>query len=187
MDLQSWDNVVSIISNTVTAVSVAGGVIFGKRKVDEWLSQKNRDRAHDSTMQYINALDGFLSSVIQLAYYTMNYQELNSGNTAPDRIQKTIKVHEEVNNKFSELKNAYNSLKFWGIGLTEEAQIEYVLLHENFLKLATYFTKQHMLSINLRLENSAPSIMQHVKNIRTQIEGLKARGFSDTFVFSEKK
>ena len=62
---------------------------------------KNRDRAHDATMQYINALDSFLSSVIQLAYYTLNYQELSSGNTAPDRIQKTIKVHEEVKDRKS--------------------------------------------------------------------------------------
>ncbi|KJM79835.1 hypothetical protein [Enterobacter hormaechei] len=40
MDLQAWDNVISIASNAVTTVSVVGGVLFGRRKVNEWLSQK---------------------------------------------------------------------------------------------------------------------------------------------------
>ncbi|MDF3613680.1 hypothetical protein P3S34_26655, partial [Enterobacter hormaechei] len=40
MDLQAWDNVISIASNAVTSVSVVGGVLFGRRKVNEWLSQK---------------------------------------------------------------------------------------------------------------------------------------------------
>ncbi|HHA2013419.1 TPA: hypothetical protein ACOEMP_001314 [Enterobacter hormaechei subsp. hoffmannii] len=40
MDLQAWDNVISIASNAVTTVSVVGGVLFGRRKVIEWLSQK---------------------------------------------------------------------------------------------------------------------------------------------------
>lgn len=35
MDLQAWDNIISIASNAVTALSVVGGVIFGGVKLQE--------------------------------------------------------------------------------------------------------------------------------------------------------
>jgi len=67
MDLQAWDNVVSIASNAVTAVSVVGGVIFGKQKVDEYLKNKKKSISFDIALNYYD-------EVINLRHRTKRYK-----------------------------------------------------------------------------------------------------------------
>jgi len=69
MDLQAWDNVVSIASNAVTAVSVVGGVIFGKQKVDEYLKNKKKSISFDIALNYYD-------EVINLRHRTKKIQIL---------------------------------------------------------------------------------------------------------------
>ncbi|MFY1779729.1 hypothetical protein [Escherichia coli] len=43
MDLQAWDNIVSIASNSITTIGVIAGLIFGGKKVNEYLKIKMND------------------------------------------------------------------------------------------------------------------------------------------------
>lgn len=58
MDLQAWDNVISIASNTVTALSVVGGVIFGGIKLQEMVKTRKMERAIDSAIALKEEIDG---------------------------------------------------------------------------------------------------------------------------------
>ncbi|CAI0993992.1 Uncharacterised protein [Serratia marcescens] len=58
MDLQAWDNVISIASNTVTALSVVGGVIFGGIKLQEMVKTRIMERAIDSAIALKEEIDG---------------------------------------------------------------------------------------------------------------------------------
>jgi hypothetical protein len=58
MDLQAWDNVISIASNAVTALSVVGGVIFGGVKLQEMLKTRKMERAIDSAIALKEEIDG---------------------------------------------------------------------------------------------------------------------------------
>jgi len=85
VDLQAWDNIFSIISNTVTAISVAGGVIFGKRKVDEYLKNKKQSISFDIALSYYDEVTN-LRHKIQKIQILMNsiihqLQDLNTNNT----------------------------------------------------------------------------------------------------------
>lgn len=46
MNWQVIDNIVSTMSSAVTVGGVILGVLFGKKKVNEWLSIENRDKSH---------------------------------------------------------------------------------------------------------------------------------------------
>ncbi|MBF4153737.1 hypothetical protein ISU93_13770 [Enterobacter hormaechei] len=50
MNLQEWDNTVSIISNAVTGLSVLGGVLFGSSKLDDYLKRKRNDVAFHTAL-----------------------------------------------------------------------------------------------------------------------------------------
>ena len=58
MDLQAWDNVISIASNAVTALSVVGGVIFGGVKLQEIVKTRKMERAIDSAIALKEEIDG---------------------------------------------------------------------------------------------------------------------------------
>ncbi|MFQ6790307.1 hypothetical protein ACAN47_19140 [Serratia marcescens] len=58
MDLQAWDNVISIASNTVTALSVVGGIIFGGIKLQEMVKTRIMERAIDSAIALKEEIDG---------------------------------------------------------------------------------------------------------------------------------
>lgn len=58
MDLQAWDNVISIASNAVTAFSVVGGVVFGGAKLQEMVKTRKMERALDSAIALKEEIDG---------------------------------------------------------------------------------------------------------------------------------
>lgn len=91
MDLQAWDNVISIASNTVTAVSVAGGVIFGKRKVDEYLKNKKQSISFDIALSYYDEVTNLRHKIqkIQILMNSVIHQlsDLNKNNTIIDPIE----------------------------------------------------------------------------------------------------
>lgn len=58
MDLQAWDNIISIASNAVTALSVVGGVIFGGVKLQEIVKTRKMERAIDSAIALKEEIDG---------------------------------------------------------------------------------------------------------------------------------
>ncbi|EPB9584135.1 hypothetical protein ACRU1G_005640, partial [Escherichia coli] len=57
MDLQAWDNIISIASNAVTALSVVGGVIFGGVKLQEIVKTRKMERAIDSAIALKEEID----------------------------------------------------------------------------------------------------------------------------------
>ncbi|HHD2903459.1 TPA: hypothetical protein ACNZ7M_003757 [Enterobacter kobei] len=85
MDLQAWDNIISIASNTVTAVSVVGGVLFGKQKVDEYLRNKKKSISLDIALKYYDEVTN-LRHRIQKIQILMNsvihqFHNLNESKT----------------------------------------------------------------------------------------------------------
>lgn len=44
MDLQGWDNLVSIAANSITTLSVLGGAIFGGIKLQEMVKNNKKSR-----------------------------------------------------------------------------------------------------------------------------------------------
>jgi hypothetical protein len=85
MDLQSWDNVISIASNAVTAVSVVGGVLFGKQKVDEYLRNKKKSISLDIALKYYDEVTNLRHRIqkIQILMNSVIHQlhDLNESNT----------------------------------------------------------------------------------------------------------
>lgn len=57
MDLQAWDNVVSIASNAVTALGVVGGVVFGGFKLQEIVKTKKMEQAFASAIALKDEID----------------------------------------------------------------------------------------------------------------------------------
>lgn len=57
MDLQAWDNVISIASNAVTGFSVLGGVIFGGFKLQEMVKNKKMEQAFASAIALKDEID----------------------------------------------------------------------------------------------------------------------------------
>ncbi|HDS4350285.1 hypothetical protein [Klebsiella aerogenes] len=57
MDLQAWDNVISIASNAVTGLSVLGGVIFSGFKIQEMVKNKKMEQAFASAIALKDEID----------------------------------------------------------------------------------------------------------------------------------
>ncbi|CAH0195828.1 hypothetical protein ACLEXY_01875 [Enterobacter ludwigii] len=57
MDLQAWDNIISIASNAVTALSVVGGVIFGGVKLQEIVKTRKMEQAFASAIALKDEID----------------------------------------------------------------------------------------------------------------------------------
>lgn len=57
MDLQAWDNVISIASNAVTALGVVGGVVFGGSKLKDYLDVKKNDVAFQTALALYDEFD----------------------------------------------------------------------------------------------------------------------------------
>ncbi|CAI1972027.1 Uncharacterised protein [Serratia proteamaculans] len=97
MDLQAWDNVISIASNAVTALSVIGGVIFGGVKLQEMLKTRKMERAIDSAIALKEEIDGTRSR-----YNRMRF-DLNRIMTFLDTLAKSgHRVDEESYYKIQE-------------------------------------------------------------------------------------
>ncbi len=56
MDLQAWDNAISIASNGVTAVGVIIGLLYGRRKVNELISAKLHEASFSSALSLYNEI-----------------------------------------------------------------------------------------------------------------------------------
>lgn len=59
VNLQTWDNIVSIVSNTVTALSVLGGVIFSGSKLQDYLERKNKEVAFSAALSLYEQIISF--------------------------------------------------------------------------------------------------------------------------------
>ena len=56
MDLQAWDNAISIASKGVTAVGVIIGLLYGRRKVNELISAKLHEASFSSALSLYNEI-----------------------------------------------------------------------------------------------------------------------------------
>lgn len=66
MNLQEWDNVISIVSNTVTALGVVGGVIFGGSKLNDYIKTKNREVAFHSALSLYDEIISYRGKLVQM-------------------------------------------------------------------------------------------------------------------------
>ncbi|SFT82802.1 hypothetical protein SAMN05192562_102333 [Kosakonia arachidis] len=86
MDLQAWDNIVSIASNAVTALGVVGGVIFGGSKLKDYLDVKKNDVAFHTALTVYDEITNTRTKYSQIRIslnYVMNMlDELCKSNTS---------------------------------------------------------------------------------------------------------
>ncbi|EOC0462391.1 hypothetical protein ACI00U_000296, partial [Cronobacter sakazakii] len=86
MDLQAWDNVVSIASNAVTALGVVGGVVFGGSKLKDYLDVKKNDVAFHTALTLYDEITNTRAKYSQIRIslnYVMNMlDELCKSNTS---------------------------------------------------------------------------------------------------------
>lgn len=85
MDLQAWDNIVSIASNAVTAVGVVGGIIFSGSKLKDYLDIKKNDVAFHTALSLYDEITNIRAKYSQIRIslnYVMNtIDELFKTNT----------------------------------------------------------------------------------------------------------
>ena len=85
MDLQAWDNVISIASNAVTALGVVGGVVFGGSKLKDYLDVKKNDVAFHTALalydEFTNSRAKYSQIRISLNYVMNMLGELCKSNT----------------------------------------------------------------------------------------------------------
>lgn len=85
MDLQAWDNIISIASNAVTALGVVGGVVFGGSKLKDYLDVKKNDVAFHTALALYDEITNTRAKYSQIRIslnYVMNMLgELCKSNT----------------------------------------------------------------------------------------------------------
>ncbi|MBK4559686.1 hypothetical protein JJP84_13940, partial [Enterobacter hormaechei] len=85
MDLQAWDNIISIASNAVTALGVVGGVVFGGSKLKDYLDVKKNDIAFHTALALYDEITNTRAKYSQIRIslnYVMNMLgELCKSNT----------------------------------------------------------------------------------------------------------
>lgn len=85
MDLQAWDNIISIASNAVTALGVVGGVVFGGSKLKDYLDVKKNDVAFHTACalydEFTNSRAKYSQIRISLNYLMNMLDELCRSNT----------------------------------------------------------------------------------------------------------
>lgn len=72
MDLQVWDNVISIASNAVTALGVVGGVVFGGSKLKDYLNIKKNDVAFHTALTLYDEITNIRTKYSQIRI-SLNY------------------------------------------------------------------------------------------------------------------
>lgn len=124
LSLQDWDNILSMGSSAVTIGGIAFGVIFGKKKVNEWLVQKNRDSAHNTIVEFIAALDKYCE-VLAMCQNTMAETQ------TPSRFSTQLNVDINKLKHRSDLLDSYytallikaDTLLFWNVKFSEQGDV----------------------------------------------------------------
>lgn len=108
MDLQAWDNTVSIVSNTITALSVTGGVIFGGSKLKDFINTKNKEIAFYSALALYDEIIAYRGK-LSLIRIRLNY--------ALEIINESLRTNTPLTSA------QYLELQEMGVGLFETSLI----------------------------------------------------------------
>ncbi|EES1019892.1 hypothetical protein [Escherichia coli] len=130
MNWQMIDNITSTLSSVVTVGGVVFGVLFGKKKVNEWLSIKNRDKSHESAVKFMENLDRYLSSLQALNRYIDDYSRECIGMNADQQYRHSLTTINFVKSSYGELLISYDSLDLWNVTLTLQAQSHFDKIKE---------------------------------------------------------
>ena len=104
MDLQAWDNTVSIVSNTITALTVTGGVIFGGSKLKDFINTKNKEIAFHSALALYDEIISYRGKLGQIRI----------------RLNYTLEIiHESLRTNTPLTSTQYLELQELGVGLFE--------------------------------------------------------------------
>lgn len=201
MDLQAWDNVISIASNAVTAVSVVGGVIFGKRKVDEYLKNKKKSISLDIALKYYDEVTN-LRHRIQKIKILMNsvinqLHVLNESNTImnpTDFFNIQIQSHEYIEKTLS-LSKLFVKLSRFSI---EISQKNFAVVDDNLQashRMSEAVT--NFFAYVLTCSNGKPVSKKELSDIKflyqkfqveaseysNSVQGFQSLVFDETFIF----
>ncbi|WP_213354061.1 hypothetical protein [Citrobacter freundii] len=205
MDLQAWDNVVSIASNAVTALGVVGGAIFGGVQLQEMVKSKKMERAFDSAITLKQEIDDTRSR-----YNSMRF-DLNRIMTFLDtlaksgqrvnqdsyyQIQKSLKDMTE--NTFR-IGSSFIKVGHYNVLIKEPAWESFnVLLHsagETQVAISELMTliMQALLKEQITpeefeaIQNAYNKHGEKMKGVNNAIAGMETIKFDDLFNFSEVK
>lgn len=95
--LQAWDNIVSIASNTVTALSVLGGVIFSGSKLQDYLERKNKEVAFSAALSLYERIISFRREYSQFRIkfnYILDIAGTSHKNKEPLTSREYIEIQE---------------------------------------------------------------------------------------------
>lgn len=203
MDLQVWDNVISIASNAVTGLSVFGGAIFGGVKLQEMVKTKKMERAIDSAIALKEEIDGTRSTYNRIRFdlnRIMTFLDTlaESGNRADEKsyyqIQESLKDMAEntfrIGSSFIKLRH-YNVLIKevpWGpfnVLLRSAGNTQIAISKLMNLIMQTLVKEQITPEEFMAIRNAYDEHGANMKNVNHAISGIDIIKFDDFFDFSK--
>ncbi|EHY6001345.1 hypothetical protein ACFD82_002716 [Escherichia coli] len=205
MDLQAWDNVVSIASNAVTALGVVGGAIFGGVQLQEMVKSKKMERAFDSAITLKQEIDDTRSR-----YNSMRF-DLNRIMTFLDTLAKSgQRVNQDSYYQIQEslkdmtentfrIGSSFIKVGHYNVLIKEPAWESFnVLLHsagETQVAISELMTliMQALLKEQITpeefeaIQNAYNKHGEKMKDVNNAIAGMEIIKFDDLFNFSEVK
>ncbi|HHT8272644.1 TPA: hypothetical protein ACT2RL_001205 [Citrobacter braakii] len=178
MNWQMIDNIASTISSAVTVGGVIFGVLFGKKKVNEWLSIKNRDKSHESAVKFMENLDRYLSNLQTLNRYIDDYNRECIGMNVDQQYRNTLATINFVKSYYGELLISYDSLSLWSVTLTLQVQSHFDKIKE----FGNEFERKELL--RNYVDRQLPDFRITTKNLINEIDALKSIPFGSAFKFN---
>ncbi|EMO1382525.1 hypothetical protein ACV8TY_16205 [Citrobacter freundii] len=178
MNWQMIDNIASTISSAVTVGGVIFGVFFGKRKVNEWLSIKNRDKSHESAVKFMENLDRYLSSLQSLKRYIDDFSRESVGLDIGQQYRHSLTTINFVKSYYGELLISYDSLSLWGVTLTPQVQSHF----DKIKKIGREFECKEFSKSNV--DRQLPSFRLTAESLINEIDAFKNVPFGNGFSFN---
>ncbi|VEB95536.1 Uncharacterised protein [Cedecea lapagei] len=145
MDLQSWDNVISIASNAVTALGVVGGVVFGGSKLKDYLDVKKNDVAFHTALALYDEITNTRAKYIQIRI-SLNYVM----NTLDELYKNNINISPNLYFQIQEIgSNAFQNSMTIGNLFIKTNNFNIIFKGESFSKVQDIVSITNKISVNI--------------------------------------
>lgn len=201
MDLQNWDNAVSIASNGVTATGVIIGLWYGRRKVNELISAKLHEASFSSALSLYNEISDLRDKYARIRLL-LNFTLSTINNLNRDQLPIDLETHLNLQRSGIEafevsmiLSKSFTRVCNHNVTIKKDAMevIQKALDAANQLTNEINFFFNYATKVN---DNKIPtaedleSMKSHYENIITfQLSYIQASSefqkisFKDTFIF----
>ncbi|WP_434460290.1 hypothetical protein ACMV5L_14265 [Serratia plymuthica] len=172
LTLEQWDNISSIASNSITAITIVLGAIFGRNKINEFLSTKKKEQAFNAALHLDKCIDNLWpiygrltisSNEIMTLLTTKQQQEI--GKEDFNDIQK---VYQKVTEEFSEFFSSHISIGHYGVKVKDTAMNDLVRKNGHVTVAVGSFFK-----LVLAYINTAQQPIPTIEEVREAYDELK--------------